>query len=163
MAIDCTSRDPSCLYEVASNFTVKLTRKVALMQSYSPSPPIRIFFCRGKLGISLIRIRNSLYQLIRNTEKNKEHVQNSKLTLRIKNILIGGNGLYSDEDRRKAFIDLCDNEYNPVREILIKQGKDAAEWTRSYIIKSDDVVVSIRKEFLKLLDKWGEDPCLKVK
>ena len=73
------------------------------------------------------------------------------------------NHKYSDEDRRKAFIDLCDNEYKPVREILIKQGKDAAEWTRSYFMKSDDVVVSIRKEFLKLLDKWGEDPCLKVK
>ena len=57
-------------------------------------------------------------------------------------------------------MDICDDEYAPVREVLVEQGKDAAEWIRNYFLKSDDVVVSSRTEFLKLLDKWGEDPCI---
>jgi len=73
------------------------------------------------------------------------------------------NHEYTDNERKKAFVDICDDEYAPVREILVEQGKDAAEWIRNYFLKSEDVVVSSRQEFLKLLDKWGEDPCLEKK
>lgn len=73
------------------------------------------------------------------------------------------NHEYTDDERKKVFVDICDDEYAPVREVLVEQGKDAAEWIRNYFLKSEDVVVSSRKEFLKLLDKWGEDPCLEKK
>ena len=73
------------------------------------------------------------------------------------------NHEYTDNERKKAFVDICDDEYAPVREVLVEQGKDAAEWIRNYFLKSDEVVVSSRQEFLKLLDKWGEDPCLEKK
>mmetsp|Transcript_27741 Transcript_27741/g.60803 ORF Transcript_27741/g.60803 Transcript_27741/m.60803 type:complete len:599 (+) Transcript_27741:101-1897(+) len=69
------------------------------------------------------------------------------------------NHEYKDEERKQAFVDICEAQYTPVREVLIQQGKDAAEWITKYLMKSEDVVVSSPREFIKLLDKWGEDPC----
>ena len=71
------------------------------------------------------------------------------------------NHEYKNEDAKLAFVDICEDEYAPVREVLIQQGKDAAEWITNYFMKSEDVVVSSPEEFVKLLDKWGEDPCQK--
>lgn len=49
--------------------------------------------------------------------------------------------------------------------VLWSKGRMASEWIQNYFLMSEDVVVSLasRKEFLKVLDKWGEDPCLEKK
>eukprot|EP00562_Extubocellulus_spinifer_P004880 CAMPEP_0178531714 /NCGR_PEP_ID=MMETSP0696-20121128/33580_1 /TAXON_ID=265572 /ORGANISM="Extubocellulus spinifer, Strain CCMP396" /LENGTH=505 /DNA_ID=CAMNT_0020163647 /DNA_START=78 /DNA_END=1595 /DNA_ORIENTATION=+ len=64
-------------------------------------------------------------------------------------------------DARHAFIDICDDEFEPVREVLVQQGKEASLWIKNYFLKSEDVVVSSPRRFVKLLDKWSVDPCRK--
>jgi len=66
---------------------------------------------------------------------------------------------YKDDEAKEAFIDICDDEFLPLREVLVQQGEEAALWIKNYFMKSEDVIVSHPDEFLKLLDKWGEDPC----
>lgn len=69
------------------------------------------------------------------------------------------NHEYISEDRKQAFVDICDDEFAPVREVLVGNGKEAAEWITEFLMKSPDVVVSQPEEFIKLLAKWGQDPC----
>lgn len=61
----------------------------------------------------------------------------------------------------KHLIHICDEEHDDVRKELVKIGKEAAKWITEYFIESEDVFVSSREEFVKLMDDWGHDPCEK--
>ena len=66
---------------------------------------------------------------------------------------------YADKRAASTMINICDGEHDEVRMILVKQGEEAAEWIQNYFLLSPDVVVSFRKEFVRLLDDWSQDPC----
>ena len=66
---------------------------------------------------------------------------------------------YTDPERTKYFMNICDDEHQHLREILVGIGKDAYIWIRDYFLDSPDVVVSSREDFLDLISKWQYDPC----
>jgi len=66
---------------------------------------------------------------------------------------------YVDKERRKYFIRICDAEHKELRKVLLDIGREAYVWIRDYFIKSPDVVVSSRDDFLELISKWQYDPC----
>ena len=66
---------------------------------------------------------------------------------------------YTDPERTKYFINICDDEHRHLREILVGIGKEAYVWIRDFFLDSPDVVVSSREDFLDLISKWQYDPC----
>mmetsp|Transcript_18736 Transcript_18736/g.53890 ORF Transcript_18736/g.53890 Transcript_18736/m.53890 type:complete len:475 (-) Transcript_18736:229-1653(-) len=66
---------------------------------------------------------------------------------------------YTDPERTKYFINICDDEHRYLREVLVGIGTDAYTWIRDYFLGSRDVVVSSREDFLELISKWQYDPC----
>ena len=66
---------------------------------------------------------------------------------------------YSDKEAASHMINICDKLHDKVRSVLVRQGRDAATWIQNYFLKSPDVFVSDRKEFIKLLEDWDQDPC----
>lgn len=66
---------------------------------------------------------------------------------------------YTDKERRKYFISICDAEHKELRKVLLDIGRDAYVWIRDYFVKSPDVIVSSRDDFLELISKWQYDPC----
>lgn len=57
-------------------------------------------------------------------------------------------------------INICDEKYQHLREVLIHHADKTRHWIRDRFIKSDDVIIGGDKQhFLELLAKWGEDPC----
>lgn len=66
---------------------------------------------------------------------------------------------YPDDEKRTYFMNICDDEHQELRQILVDIGKEAAEWITEYFILSPDVVVSSKELFVELIKKWGEDPC----
>ena len=68
---------------------------------------------------------------------------------------------FSNKEAVEHLIHICDKEHDDVRKELVKIGKEAAEWITEYFIESDDVVVSSKDEFVKLMEDWGHDPCEK--
>lgn len=67
--------------------------------------------------------------------------------------------LIEDDGMLNQMIDICDNQHNKVRSVLMDSARDAAKWIKEYFLKSPDVIVSSRKEFIRLLDDWDRDPC----
>jgi hypothetical protein len=59
----------------------------------------------------------------------------------------------------KEKIDICDPEHDEIREVLLEKAKLSSRWIRSFFLQSDDVVVSSRQHFRKILDTWNHDPC----
>lgn len=68
---------------------------------------------------------------------------------------------FSNKEAVKHLIHICDEEHDDVRRELVKIGKEAAKWITEYFIESEDVFVSSREEFIKLMQDWGQDPCEK--
>uniref|UniRef100_A0A7S1BM06 Uncharacterized protein n=1 Tax=Corethron hystrix TaxID=216773 RepID=A0A7S1BM06_9STRA len=67
------------------------------------------------------------------------------------------------EDMAKSIlakqINICDNEHNKVRKVLMRIGRNASAWIRKYFLLSEDVTVSSRKYFKEIIKKWRHDPC----
>ncbi len=59
----------------------------------------------------------------------------------------------------KETIDICDDKYLDLRRELIQKGRETQMWIRNKFLQSPDVTVANRNHFLKLLDKWEQDPC----
>jgi hypothetical protein len=59
----------------------------------------------------------------------------------------------------KYALDICEDQYRPLRKTLMNIAKPASEWIRSYFMQSPDVVVSSPEYFDSLLLDWMEDPC----
>ena len=56
-------------------------------------------------------------------------------------------------------INICDAEFKHLRDVLIDHGLTAAQWFREYFLQSPDVMVSSRRYFDWLMDRWASDPC----
>ena len=63
--------------------------------------------------------------------------------------------------RSKNFqkMNICDEQYSPLRAELVQIGTRAGLWIRKYFIKSSRVVVSNPSAFDAILKKWELDPC----
>lgn len=57
-------------------------------------------------------------------------------------------------------IDICDEKYNYVRNILIENGKETQRWIREELLKSPDVTVANEEHFHELLQTFKSDLCL---
>lgn len=61
-------------------------------------------------------------------------------------------------------IDICDFKYFKLRDILLKQGKLAAQWIRDYFLEAEGVFVSQKEYFVNVvLKSWEQDPCINRK
>jgi len=59
----------------------------------------------------------------------------------------------------KIKIDICEDQYKPLRDVLLDHAIKAQEWIRRYFIESEYVTVPNRVQFEHLLEKWKFDPC----
>ncbi len=60
------------------------------------------------------------------------------------------------------YIDICQSEFDTLRNSLVREGKKSSEWIVNRFILSEDVVVSNVEYFREKLRLWGEDPCNSV-
>lgn len=65
--------------------------------------------------------------------------------------------------RHPEYIDICEQRYKGIRDVLTGHGKNASAWIRKKFLSSKDVVVSNREFFEATLRAWGEDPCGEIK
>lgn len=63
------------------------------------------------------------------------------------------------EKRNVRKIDICSNEHDEVRNVLVEIGAKASQWIQLYFMKSPDVFVSSPDFFTEAIQKWGVDPC----
>lgn len=63
------------------------------------------------------------------------------------------------EQKDKIKIDICDKQYAPVREELMRLSRQNAQWIREVFLYSPSVSVSSRGYFESILDEWMMDPC----
>ena len=56
-------------------------------------------------------------------------------------------------------LDICDTQHDHIRQHLINQGRDAAEWILRFFLQSNDVFVSSPEFFRELALAWESDPC----
>ncbi|MCK7513861.1 MAG: hypothetical protein MZV70_64150 [Desulfobacterales bacterium] len=56
-------------------------------------------------------------------------------------------------------IDICDSEYDELRDVLMDTAIKASTWIRTFFLESDDVVVSSRQYLEEILVGWTQDPC----
>jgi len=61
-------------------------------------------------------------------------------------------------DQKK--INICDERYNILREVLMKSAKNASRWILEYFLSVESVVVSNPNYFRALLKNWESDPCI---
>jgi hypothetical protein len=58
-------------------------------------------------------------------------------------------------------INICDEKYNNLREVLMEQSVNASTWISQYFVHAPDVFVSSKEHFANVLMKsWLRDPCL---
>jgi hypothetical protein len=57
-------------------------------------------------------------------------------------------------------IDICQPDYQILREELVMIGRDASEWILEYFVNQPNVVVSSPEYFANALESWKEDPCV---
>ncbi len=61
--------------------------------------------------------------------------------------------------RNNSTIDICNDEYFPVRQDLMDISRNASLWFRNYFLASDEVFVSSRDYLDQILEGWMIDPC----
>jgi hypothetical protein len=62
---------------------------------------------------------------------------------------------------KKRQMDICHNEYTPLRTILQQQAYNASQWIRRFFIQHPDVTVSSPDYFANvILASWERDPCI---
>jgi len=69
---------------------------------------------------------------------------------------------YSDEEqarRNSLKIDICEAQYNYLREVLMIEAKKSKQWIVKYFIESDEVTVSAKEFFIDSMARWDVDPC----
>jgi hypothetical protein len=67
----------------------------------------------------------------------------------------------TEQAQRNAHkVNICDAEYQQVRQWLLESGKRTKEWILGYFIKSPDVMVGNIKQFQDILEMYDVDPCL---
>lgn len=56
-------------------------------------------------------------------------------------------------------IDICQSEHDAIRAVLMEKATLASIWIREFFLQSDEVFVSSREHFEKILEGWSHDPC----
>ena len=59
----------------------------------------------------------------------------------------------------KYKINICDEDYEELRSVLMQHAVDASRWIRRYFLESQDVTVSSGYYLDEILAKWETDPC----
>lgn len=65
----------------------------------------------------------------------------------------------SQATRDKRKMDICEDQYIPLRAELMRTSKQTATWILESFVKSDDVFLSSPEFFEQAILKWMEDPC----
>jgi len=65
----------------------------------------------------------------------------------------------SNNTRSSNHLDICEDMYKPLRDELLKNGRAASTWIRTFFMDHADVTVSSPEYFRELLLSWMEDPC----
>lgn len=60
-------------------------------------------------------------------------------------------------------IDICQPEFEDMRDELVRVGNDMVEWVFQYYLPLPHVSVSSPEHFRKVLEEYKKDPCLKKK
>ena len=60
-------------------------------------------------------------------------------------------------------INICNSEFDDMRNELVKVGSDAADWILNYYMPLPNVYVSSPEYFRQVLQEYKSDPCLKKK
>jgi len=111
------------------------------------------------------RYKLFLYSIEQLNDSNEERARNFRLDLerflRLKSPLEPFPNENSNRVKHDDTIDICDPLFNDLRKLLTKQGKNTARWIRDELLKSEDIFVGGRNHFIRLLDSWQHDPCLK--
>jgi len=68
--------------------------------------------------------------------------------------------ILSYKQTKARAINICDEEHESVRKLLLAHGTDAQVWIEKYFLKSPSVVVSSHITIHRMLSDWGIDPCL---
>jgi hypothetical protein len=69
----------------------------------------------------------------------------------------------AEQDAKDAKkIDICSDEFIPLRQDLMKHARGASEWILNYFLDAPGVVVSSRDHFREILLEWNHDPCDKM-
>lgn len=64
----------------------------------------------------------------------------------------------AQKDARK--MDICENQYVPLREELMRVSRITATWILESFVHSDDVFTSSPEFFQQSIQKWMHDPCV---
>jgi hypothetical protein len=56
-------------------------------------------------------------------------------------------------------MDICDERYTNLRQVLMAQGTKSAKWIEDVFLLQSNVVVSNHERFVQLLNSWHSDPC----
>lgn len=65
----------------------------------------------------------------------------------------------SQEIRNSRKIDICEDQYQPLRDELMKGARESSVWIRTYFLASKDVYVSSPEFFDQAMRAWMNDPC----
>lgn len=65
----------------------------------------------------------------------------------------------SQEIRDSRKIDICEEQYRPLRDELMKGARESSVWIRTYFLASTDVFVSSPEYFEQAMRAWMTDPC----
>lgn len=57
-------------------------------------------------------------------------------------------------------IQICDDQYDSLREGLVRHAAVTVDWILNEFLASPDVVVANREHFAEILSTWKKDPCL---
>lgn len=57
-------------------------------------------------------------------------------------------------------INICDEQHESVRKLLVEHGADARAWMKSYFLKNPSVEVVASASFHRYIGDWGTDQCL---
>lgn len=60
-------------------------------------------------------------------------------------------------DSRK--IDICEEQYRPLREELMKGSRETSVWIRTFFLASKEVYISSPEYFDQIMRDWMNDPC----
>jgi hypothetical protein len=68
--------------------------------------------------------------------------------------------LFAKKAQRSAMLNICDDKYLALRDVLMENARNASLWIRNYFIHSDEVTISSREQFVSILEGWMVDPCI---
>lgn len=112
------------------------------------------------------RLRIFLYDVDQLSDPQKERAAQFRSSLQ--NFLTLNNSIEPFEKRNSLAkkgsfpntMNICDEEFKELRDILVMQGNKTQKWIREEFMKSEDVVIGGDEgHFLELIAEWGVDPC----